>query len=294
MWGAAQTAFERIEGPDYADDLSEPRKSQSNRPLPNARDVSRKVHDSNAEQSNPNSQTLSHLAMTWGQFLDHDTTLALASGMNCELDTKDPECVNIKIPEDDDVFRKRQVTFFEVERDSPFKPPPPPLCSLRPREHVNQLTAFVDGSQIYGSEEKVAENLKGNGGMLRDMPQPQGCPFKNLSPKQDPDLQDPHGCPFKNLSPRQDPDLQDPHGCAFKNLLPRQDPDVFCVSLDPKRPCFLSGDERTNENQGMDMGKKAYLMWYSINAVSDYLAWPMEQWVSFFSFYPNRQLKVLK
>ena len=241
MWGAARTAFERIEGPDYADDISKPRKSLSNKPLPNARDVSRKVHGSNAEQSNPNSTTLSHLAMTWGQFLDHDTTLALGTGMNCELDTKDPECVNIKIPEDDDVFRKREVTFFEVERDSPFKPPR--FCSLRPREHVNQLTAFIDGSQIYGSEEEVAKNLKGNGGMLRNMQQPA------------------HGCPFKNLSPRQDPDLQDPRGCPFKNLLPRQDPDVFCVSKDPNRPCFLSGDERTNENQGMDMGIKAYLMW---------------------------------
>jgi len=210
-WGAALTAFERIEGPDYADDLSEPRKSQSNKPLPNARDVSRKVHGSNADHSNPDSKTLSHLAMIWGQFLDHDITLALGTGINCELDTKDPECVNIEIPEDDDVFRNREVTFIEVERDAPFKPPH--YCSLRPREHINRLTAFVDGSQIYGSEDELAENLKGNGGMLRDM--------------------------------------QHPHGCPFKNLLPRQDPDVFCVSKDPNRPCFMSGDERTNENQGL-------------------------------------------
>ena len=157
--------------------------------------------------------------MTWGQFLDHDITLALGTGINCELDTKDPECVNIEIPEDDDVFRKREVTFIEVERDSPFKPPH--YCSLRPREHVNRLTAFIDGSQIYGSEEELTENLKGNGGTLRDM--------------------------------------KHPHGCPFKNLLPRQDPDVFCVSKDPNRPCFLSGDERTNENQGMRRKKGAYL-----------------------------------
>lgn len=151
--------------------------------------------------------------MTWGQFLDHDITLTVAAGLNCELDTTDPECVNIKIPEDDDVFRKRKVTFIEVERDSPFNPPD--FCALRPRENVNQLTAFIDGSQIYGPENKLAENLKGNGGQLRDM--------------------------------------QHPHGCLFKNLLPKQEPDVFCVSKDPNRPCFLSGDERTNENQGMSM-----------------------------------------
>ena len=211
MWGAASTAFERIEGPDYADHLSEPRKSQSNKPLPNARDVSRMVHGSNAGHSNPDSKTLSHLAMTWGQFLDHDVTLALATRMNCELDTEDPECVNIQIPENDNVFRDRDVKFIEVERDSPFEQPR--FCSLRPREHVNVLTSFIDASQIYGSEENVTENLKGNGGTLRDM--------------------------------------KHPHGCPFKNLLPRQDDDAICVSRDPNRPCFLSGDERTNENQGM-------------------------------------------
>ena len=211
-WGAASIAFERIEAQDYADDLSEPRKSKSNKALPNARDVSRKVHGSNADRTNPDSKTLSHLAMIWGQFLDHDITLALATGINCELENTNPECVNIEIPEDDDVFRKRKITFIEVERDSPFMPPN--FCALRPREHVNRLTAFVDGSQIYGPEDKLAENLKGNGGQLRDM--------------------------------------QHPHGCPFKNMLPKQEPDVFCVSKDPNRPCFMSGDDRTNENQGMD------------------------------------------
>ena len=234
MWGAALTAFERIEKPDYADGLSEPRKSQSNKPLPNARDVSRKVHGSNTDHSNPDSKTLSHLAMIWGQFLDHDIALALGTGINCELDTKDPECVNIEIPEDDDVFRKRKVTFIEVERDSPFKPRH--YCSLRPREHVNRLTAFIDGSQIYGSEDELTENLKGNRGTLRDM--------------------------------------KHPHGCPFKNLLPRQDPDVFCVSKDSKRPCFLSGDERTNENQGMSDLKKGAHLNEATNSKGTYLFIP--------------------
>ena len=110
-------AFQRIAGPDYADQFSEPRRSQSNKPLPNARDVSRKVHGtSNGDGANPDSKTLSHLAMIWGQFLDHDITLAEATGINCELENDDPECVNIKIPKDDDIFRKRKVrrqTFFE-------------------------------------------------------------------------------------------------------------------------------------------------------------------------------------
>ncbi|KAJ7385166.1 heme peroxidase [Desmophyllum pertusum] len=105
-WGAALSAFERIEFPDYADGLSEPRKSHSNKPLPNARDVSRKVHGSGADGTHPDSKTLSHLVMVWGSFSNHDMTLALATGINCELDNTDPECVNVKIPDDDEVFRK--------------------------------------------------------------------------------------------------------------------------------------------------------------------------------------------
>ena len=165
--------------------------------------------------------------MIFGQFLDHDIALALGTGINCEQDTKDPECVNIKIPEDDDVFRKREVTFIEVERDSPFNPQR--YCSLRPREHINTLTAFVDGSQIYGSEEELTESLKGKGGTLRDMKPPSGCPVKNLLPK-----------------------------------LPKNSPDVLCVSRNPNRPCFLSGDERTNENQGMITGTKGFLVCYNV------------------------------
>ena len=148
--------------------------------------------------------------MVWGSFSNHDMTLALATGINCELDNTDPECVNVKIPDDDEVFRKREVTFIEVERDAPHKPST--FCALQPREHVNRLTSFIDGSQIYSPDNKLAENLKGGGGLLRDM--------------------------------------QHPHGCPFKNLLPKQDPDVFCVSKDPNRPCFMAGDDRTNENQG--------------------------------------------
>ena len=70
----------------------------------------------------------------------------------------------------------------------------------------------MDGSQIYGADDELSVNLKGNGGQLKDMPHP--------------------------------------HGCPFKNMLPKQSPDLFCVSKDPRRPCFMSGDDRTNENQG--------------------------------------------
>ncbi|KAJ7333670.1 hypothetical protein OS493_017214 [Desmophyllum pertusum] len=89
-----------------------------------------KYLSNNADGAHPDSKTLSLLAMIWGQFVEHDVTLVLGSGINCELNNTDPECVNVEIPDDDEVFRRRKVTFIEVERDAPHKPST--FCALQP------------------------------------------------------------------------------------------------------------------------------------------------------------------
>ena len=212
FFGAAGTPFRRVQPADYADEVSAPRVAQSGDKLPNARDVSRFVHGSNADRRNPNSPWLTHLAMNWGQFLDHDLTLAEAQGVTCEtVPSTEPECFNVEVPADDDVFQSRDVRFFEVIRDAPheFKPE----CSPGPREHTNIITAYIDGSNVYGSDEEEAEHLRAPDGTMRIM------------------------------TPR--------HGCPLGDLLPAQtNPEIPCVSKDPNRPCFVAGDERANENQG--------------------------------------------
>ena len=76
FFGAAGTPFRRVQPADYEDKVSAPRVAQSGDQLPNARNVSRFVHSSNADRQNPNSPRLTHLAMNWAQFLDHDIALA--------------------------------------------------------------------------------------------------------------------------------------------------------------------------------------------------------------------------
>ena len=44
-----------------------------------------------------------------------------AQGINCEPPTRNPECVNIRIPKGDAIFRDREVDFIELERDAPSK-----------------------------------------------------------------------------------------------------------------------------------------------------------------------------
>ena len=210
FFGAAFTPFRRIVAADYGDCISTLRLSASGKTLPNAREVSRVAHGSNVLRTNPDSRILTHLVMNFGQFMDHDITLAEAQGLNCEPPTKNPECINIEIPKDDDVFRDRDIDFIELERDAPHEPDSE--CKLVPREHVNTITAYVDASNVYGSEKELAESLRTHDGLLKDM--------------------------------------KHPHGCPLKNLLPAQSPEVFCVSKDPLKPCFVTGDERNNENPG--------------------------------------------
>ena len=212
-FGAINTQFSRLIPADYGDGISTLRRGVNGKELPNARDVSRMVHGSNAHRANPNSTQLSHLAMNFGQFIDHDTTLAAVKKLECKLATQDPECINIEIPENDATFRKRGVNFIEMERDAPVKPTS--FCNLAPREHINTITAYIDASNVYGSTKKLADSLRAENGLLKELPHPDGMGLANLLPPQ-----------------------------------PKESKE-FCPSPDPKkRPCFLSGDERNNENQG--------------------------------------------
>ena len=212
FFGAAGTPFRRVQPADYEDKVSAPRVAQSGDQLPNARNVSRFVHGSNSDRRNPNSPKLTHLAMNWGQFLDHDLTLAGEQHVTCEtVPSNESECFNVEVPADDDVFQSRGVTFFELIRDAPFEFKLE--CSPGPREHTNTITAFIDASNVYGSDEEEAEHLRAPDGTMRIMTARHGCPLGDLLPAQ-------------------------------------TDPEIPCVSKDPNRPCFVAGDERANENQG--------------------------------------------
>lgn len=209
--GSADEKFIRLVPNAYGDCISSLRETKDGKELPNAREVSFKVHGSNADRTNPDSRVLTHLTMNWGQFMDHDITLAEFPGINCEPPTDDPECINIHIPENDTIFRDRDVEEIEVERDAIHKPEK--VCKLAPREHTNVITAWIDASNVYGSSEEEEELLRAPDGLMKVVKPVQGCPLGDF--------------------------------------LPPASPEAFCPSLDPSTPCLLAGDERVNENQGL-------------------------------------------
>lgn len=208
-WGSVGDKFLRLVPADYGDCVSSIRLARSGNELPNARNISIHIIGSN-DCPHPNNNVLTHLTMNFGQFMDHDITLAEAQGLNCEPYNFNPECINIEVPEDDDIFRDQGVTEFEFERDAPHNPNT--NCTPIVREHSNVITAFVDASNVYGSSAELLEELRAPDGRMLVM--------------------------------------KPPHGCPMGKLLPPQPPEVACESRDPNRPCFHAGDERVNENQG--------------------------------------------
>ena len=83
---------------------------------------------------------------------------------------------------------------------------------------MNEITSYVDGSQVYGSDKDTADRL-------RDHKSGLGLLLVT---------------PFVNSN--------------GQSALPEAEEEEFCRSPKPEeKPCFKAGDIRVNENQGMMM-----------------------------------------
>ncbi|KOC70968.1 Chorion peroxidase [Habropoda laboriosa] len=167
QWGAAMTPLRRLLPPNYADGVEAPRRALSGAELPSAREVSLKVHKP-SPSSNPH---FTVMMAVYGQFLDHDiTATAISQGINgssiscCPPSTTShPECFPVAVSSGDPVFDVARRTCMDFVRSAPA-----PQCKLGPRQQLNQVTAFIDGSAVYGSDQNVARDLREfSGGRLR-------------------------------------------------------------------------------------------------------------------------------
>lgn len=174
LWGAANTPLRRLLPPRYEDGISQPRGSLQSKagslfrgpfspPVPSARLVSLSVvRDRPILERN-----VSHILMQWGQFISHDVGLApLANGHRCRgCSTASGRCAPIAVPRGDPTFSRRDCLPFSRTASACGRPP---ARRLKPREQINGVTSFLDGSQLYGSSEGVQRTLRQpNSGRLR-------------------------------------------------------------------------------------------------------------------------------
>ena len=143
-WGQAQTELLRRATVSYADRISSPPTW-----LPNARFISNEAMDQSRFIAN--SAQASSMLWQWGQFLDHDighTPVAATV-----------ESFSIPVPVGDPVFGPIVLAFVR----SQFYPGTG-TAPDNPREQINNLTAFIDASQVYGSDWTRAYALRANDG----------------------------------------------------------------------------------------------------------------------------------
>ncbi|XP_037051362.1 uncharacterized protein LOC119085170 [Bradysia coprophila] len=170
--GKSLTTFARLLPPVYEDGVSRPRQtSVTGSPLPNPRTISALIHP---DISNLHTR-YALVVMQYAQFLDHDLTMtpihkgfqeSIPACRPCDSPrTVHPECNPIPIPPGDHYYPEINVTSGE-RLCFPFMRSLPGQQSLGPREQINQNTAFLDASQIYGENSCVCTKLKGFAGRM--------------------------------------------------------------------------------------------------------------------------------
>ena len=118
--------------------------------LPNARDVSNIIADQGDALGNP--ANASDWLWQWGQFLDHDLSLAEGTNILAEQDEDEftANDISITLSPDDILYAEPNFTKILLGRVPAEAGTGTDIDN--PREIVNEITSFIDGSNGYGSD----------------------------------------------------------------------------------------------------------------------------------------------
>lgn len=148
-WGRAGTALRRLLRTSYADGIGAPAGASR----PSARAISNAVCAQSG--SIPNARGATSMLWQWGQFIDHDIGVTEAHAP--------VELFPIVVPRGDphfDPFGTGAQT-IRLSRSHYVL-----AGRRRARQQVNDITAFLDASMVYGSDAERAAALRAPGGLL--------------------------------------------------------------------------------------------------------------------------------
>jgi hypothetical protein len=152
--GAAETPLMRRMPPDYGDGIS----SMAGQDRPGPREISNAVV-AQGDRSIAIRGRFSDFLWQWGQFIDHDIDFT---------DGTDPaEPVPISIPVGDPYFDPGSTGTQKMAFNRSIYDGLTGTDPGNPRNQLNEITAWIDASNVYGSDEKRAEALRANDGTGR-------------------------------------------------------------------------------------------------------------------------------
>jgi hypothetical protein len=137
-----------------ASGYSDPFKEPTGKSRQSARFISNALFDQ--RESVPNLIGASDFVWQWGQFVDHDIDLT--------TEAYPPKPFYIAVPPGDSFFDPD----YEGDKTIPLNRSIYKYGNSRPRQQLNQVTAFIDASNVYGSDSMRADFLRTfEGGKLK-------------------------------------------------------------------------------------------------------------------------------
>ena len=154
-WGSVNVQLLRLSPADYADGISSPAGTDR----PSARMVSNTFSVS-PQDGIANDRNFTAFVYAWGQFLDHDIDLTKAAA------SKEP--FPIIVPTGDLSFDPTSSGTMTMPMSRSNYDLATGNLANNPRQQVNSITAFIDGSQVYGVDtERAAALREFTGGLMK-------------------------------------------------------------------------------------------------------------------------------
>jgi hypothetical protein len=144
--GAADTTLRRLGFADYGDSVA----SMAGATRPSPREISNAVCADTAQA--PNALGASDMLWQWGQFLDHDIDLTEAQSPE--------EAMPIAVPVGDPSFDPASTGTATIDFNRSAYHSGTGSDPAFPRQQVNQITHFIDASNVYGSDDVRALALR--------------------------------------------------------------------------------------------------------------------------------------